>query len=111
MDGRNPAPLWNHGKPLLFGIYREFIIPLLLRWCETNFVHPQYAYVCVICGELTLSICMEEQIRHAYSFCFCGRRGLYVSRSPSSALLTPFLGGGFPYYNRLNRTEVGTNLF
>ena len=23
VDGRNPAPLGNHGKPLLVGIYRE----------------------------------------------------------------------------------------
>ena len=27
VDGRNPAPLGNHGKPLFVGIYRGMIIP------------------------------------------------------------------------------------
>ena len=29
-------------KPLFMGIYRGFIIPGFLRWCEMDFVHPQY---------------------------------------------------------------------
>ena len=44
MDGRNPAPLGNHGKPLFVGIYREIMIPGFLRWCEMDFVHPQYVH-------------------------------------------------------------------
>ena len=27
VDGQNPAPRWNHGKPLFVGIYRGIIIP------------------------------------------------------------------------------------
>ena len=34
VDGRNPAPRGNHGKPLFIGIYRGFIIPGFLRWCN-----------------------------------------------------------------------------
>ena len=29
----------NHGRPLFIGIYRGFIIPGILRWCEMDFVH------------------------------------------------------------------------
>ena len=37
VDGRNPAPLGNHEKPLFVGIYRGIIIPWFLRWCEMDF--------------------------------------------------------------------------
>ena len=36
MDGQNPAPLGNHGKPFFLGI----ILPGSL-WCEMDFVHSQ----------------------------------------------------------------------
>ena len=39
VDGRNPAPLGNHGKPLLVGICRGIIIPGLLGWCRTSSIH------------------------------------------------------------------------
>ena len=39
VDGRNPAPLGNHGKPLLIGIFRGFIIPGFLRWCRILSIH------------------------------------------------------------------------
>ena len=42
VDGRIPAPLDTHGNPLCIGIYRGIIIPRFLRWCEMDFVHPQY---------------------------------------------------------------------
>ena len=45
VDGRNPAPLGNHKKPLSVGIYKGIIIPGLLGWCEMDFVHPQYVRV------------------------------------------------------------------
>ena len=34
VDGRNPAPLGSHEKPLLVGIYREIILLGFARWCE-----------------------------------------------------------------------------
>ena len=39
VDGRNPAPLGNHGKPLFMGIYRTFIILGFLRWCRIPSIH------------------------------------------------------------------------
>ena len=42
VGGRNPAPLGIHEKPLFIGIYRGLILPGFLRWCEMDFVHPQY---------------------------------------------------------------------
>ena len=50
VDGQNPATLSKHGKPLFVAIYREHIIPGFLRWCETDFVHPQY-------GSLSALLC------------------------------------------------------
>ena len=41
VDGRNPAPLGNHWKLWLVGIYRGINIPGFLRWCEMDFVRPQ----------------------------------------------------------------------
>ena len=39
VDGQNPAPLGNHGKPLFVGIYRR-IIPLgPLCWCRISSIH------------------------------------------------------------------------
>ena len=38
LDGRNPAPLRNHGKPCALVCHRGIIIPRLLR-CEMDFVH------------------------------------------------------------------------
>ena len=39
VDGRNPAPLGNHGKPLFVGIYKKIIIPRFLRWCRISSIH------------------------------------------------------------------------
>ena len=36
VDGRNPAPLENPGKPLFVGIYMGILIPGLLRWCRIS---------------------------------------------------------------------------
>ena len=36
VDGLNPAPLGNHGKPLCIGICRGIIIPGFLRWCRIS---------------------------------------------------------------------------
>ena len=32
----------GHGRLLFVGIYRGAIISVFLRWCEVDFVHPQY---------------------------------------------------------------------
>ena len=42
MDGKNPAPLGIHEKPLFVCICRGDRILAFLRWCEMDFVHPQY---------------------------------------------------------------------
>ena len=44
VDGRNPfRTTWKPWETLRFvGIYRGIIIPGILRWCEMDFVHPQY---------------------------------------------------------------------
>ena len=43
MDGRNPASLGTHGKPLLVGIYRRIIRNQgFLSGAQEDFVHPQY---------------------------------------------------------------------
>ena len=39
VDGRNPAPLGNHGKPLSVGIYRGIIISGFLRRCRILSIH------------------------------------------------------------------------
>ena len=39
VDGRNPAPLSNHWKPVFVGIYRGIIIPGLLRWCRISSIY------------------------------------------------------------------------
>ena len=35
-DGRNPAPLGNHGKPWLVGMYKRIIIPGFFGWCRIS---------------------------------------------------------------------------
>ena len=45
MDEIRFAPLGNHGQPLIVGIYRETITLGFARWCEIDFVHPQYVTV------------------------------------------------------------------
>ena len=39
VDGRNPAPLGNHGKPLFVGVYRGSIIKGFLRLCRISSMH------------------------------------------------------------------------
>ena len=39
VDGRDFAPLGNHGKPFFIGIYRGIIIPGFLRWCRISSIH------------------------------------------------------------------------
>ena len=41
VDELHPALHSNHDDPLFVGIYKGIIIPGFLRWCETDFVHPQ----------------------------------------------------------------------
>ena len=42
VDGQNPAPLGISENQLFDDIYRGIIIPGFLRWCEMDFVHPQW---------------------------------------------------------------------
>ena len=48
VDGRNPAPLGNHGKPSLVHIYRGIIAPGCLRWCRVSSSHSIIFGSCLI---------------------------------------------------------------
>ena len=66
MDGRNPAPLGNHGKPLCIGICGGIILGFL-RWCEMDVVHPQLTCgkdTCLHSDSLNLSTCMICGLSH-----------------------------------------------
>ena len=40
VDGRNPAPLWNH--PLFVDIDRGIMMPGFLRWCRISSIHSMF---------------------------------------------------------------------
>ena len=90
MDGRNPAPLRIHGKPLFIGIYRGFIIPGFLRWCRISSIHSMLG-----CSDFQKQVASDSEVNHCFfvgvhEFClFCRRLQKRLGGSTVGVTHTP----------------------
>ena len=81
VDGQNPAPLGNHGKPFFVGIHRGIIILGFLVWCRILSIH-SISGIHPEASQKRLAHCQVAPRRKPGRCCWTGELKSEVLRGP-----------------------------